>query len=62
LNWRLEGEPLVPELRKPFDVLARGLVGAGERNGEPEGTPLELFSSGILELEPQIRELIRAAA
>ncbi len=30
-------------------------------SGEGTGTPLELFSSGVLELEPQIRELIRAA-
>jgi len=31
-------------------------------DGEGKGTPLELFTVGILELEPEIRELIRAAA
>ena len=43
-------------------MLARGLVGAGAVNGEGKGTPLELFSSGVLELEPEIWELIREAA
>ncbi len=31
-------------------------------NGEGKRTPLELFSSGVLELEPEIWELIREAA
>ena len=31
----LEEKTLVPELRKPFDVLARGLVTAGSENGDP---------------------------
>jgi hypothetical protein len=31
-------------------------------SGEGMGTPLELFAHGILELEPEIRELIRKAA
>ena len=62
LNWTLEARTLVPVLRKPFDVLARGLVGAGGRNGEGKGTPLGLFADGILELAPEIGELIRAAA
>lgn len=35
LNWTLKGKTLVPELRKPFDVLARGLVGATARDGDP---------------------------
>lgn len=35
LNWTLEGRTLVPKLRKPFDVLARGLVGAGAGSGDP---------------------------
>ncbi len=33
-----------------------------EGGGEGKGTPLELFSSGVLELEPEIWELIREAA
>jgi hypothetical protein len=32
------------------------------RSGEGKVTRLELFAVGILELEPEIRELIRAAA
>jgi hypothetical protein len=49
-------------LRKPFDVVARGLVGAGVRSGEGKGTRLELFAEGVADLEPKFRELIRAAA
>ena len=45
-----------------FDVLARGFAGAMGGSGESKGTPLELFADGILELQPEIRELIRAAA
>jgi hypothetical protein len=45
-------------LRKPFDVVARGLVGAGVRSGEGKGTRLELFSAGVLDLEINIRDLI----
>lgn len=41
LNWTLEGRTLVPALRKPFDVLARGLVGAGREDGEPRASELE---------------------
>ncbi len=61
-NWTLEGGTLTPALRKPFDVLARGLVTAGSENGEGKVTRLELFTVGVADLEPQIRELIRAAA
>ncbi len=57
----LEEKALVPELRKPFDVLARGLVGAGREDGEGKGTRLELFAEGVVGLAPQILELIRAA-
>ena len=35
LNWTLESGTLTPVLRKPFDVLARGLVTAGSENGDP---------------------------
>ena len=43
-------------------MLARGLVTAGSENGEGKETPFELFSADILDLEPLIRDLIRAAA
>ena len=58
----LEGGTLTPALRKPFDVLARGLVTAGSEIGEGKVTRLELFAAGTLELEPEIRDLIREAA
>lgn len=38
------------------------LVGAMGESGEGKVTPLELFADGILELKPEIQELIRAAA
>ena len=44
--------------RKPFDVLAKGLVlldGRGNR------TPVELFAQGVRALEPVIQQLILAA-
>ena len=53
---------LVHDLRKPFDMLARGLVGAMGGSGEGKVTRLELFSAGVLDLEDDVRELIRAAA
>ncbi len=31
LNWRLEGVTLCPTIRKPFDVLAEGLIPAKSR-------------------------------
>lgn len=37
LNWTLEERTRFPELRNPFDVLARGLVGAGGRVVTPRG-------------------------
>ena len=62
LNWTLEGGTLVPALRKPFDVLARGLVGALGGSGEGKVTPLELFAAGVLGLNPDIRDLSGRAA
>ena len=49
-------------LRKPFDVLARGLVAAGSEDGQGKGTPSELSADGVLAIQPEIRELIRVAA
>jgi hypothetical protein len=31
LNWRLEGVPLVPEMRKPFDLLVEGHLVSSSR-------------------------------
>ena len=51
----------MPVVRKPFDVLARGFAGAMGESGEGKVTRLELFANGVVALEPEIRELIRAA-
>jgi hypothetical protein len=40
----LHGATLVSEMRKPFDVLAEGLV---SKNSRGDKTPLELFLAGI---------------
>jgi hypothetical protein len=44
LNCRIEDATLVPEIRKPFDVLAEGLVSEKSRGDK---TPLELFIAGV---------------
>ena len=33
LNWTLEGASLVPTMRKPFDILAEGLLTKNGRGG-----------------------------
>ena len=33
LNWKLDGVSLVPEWRKPFDLLAEGLLTKDSRDG-----------------------------
>ena len=40
LNFSLEGVTLVPEMRKPFDVLAKGLVSENSRGDWPSFEPL----------------------
>ncbi len=42
--YRLDGVTLVPSMRKPFDVLAEGLVSEKSRGDK---TPLELFIAGV---------------
>lgn len=37
-NWLLEGRTLVPDLRKPFDLLSSGLMTAGVGDGRSRGT------------------------
>ena len=58
----MSGLSIVPELGEPFDVFVRGFAGAMGESGEGKGTRLELFAEGVTDLEPEIRELIRAAA
>jgi hypothetical protein len=57
----MSGLSIVPVLGEPFDVFLRAFSGAMDGSGDPKVTRLELFSAGVLELGPEIRELIRAA-
>ena len=58
LNFTLQDVTLVPTIRKPFDVLAEGLI---LKDGDPYGTPVELFCEGVWGLEPHVGRLILAA-
>jgi hypothetical protein len=42
-------------------VLAKAIAAAMGGNGEGKVTRLELFAGGVLELNPEVRELIHAA-
>jgi hypothetical protein len=52
LNSRLDGVTLVPTMRKPFDVLAEGLVSEKSRDDK---TAIELFLTGIWGWEAGLR-------
>jgi len=55
LNCSLDGATLVAKMRKPFDVLAEGLVSEKSRENR---TAIELFLSSIAALDQQSRGLI----
>lgn len=55
LNFRLDGATLVPTMRKPFDVLAEGLI---SENSRGDKTPIELFMAGIKGWEAGLRRRI----
>jgi hypothetical protein len=52
LNCTLDGATLVPEIRKPFDVLAEGLLSEKSRG---DWTPLELFIVGVRGWDAAVR-------
>jgi site-specific DNA recombinase len=58
-NCRLDDATLVPEMRKPFDVLAEGLLSEKSRG---DRTPLELFMPGIRGLGGPIAAILRQGA
>jgi hypothetical protein len=58
LNSRLDGITLVPTMRKPFDVLAEGLL---LKNTRGDRTPIELFLAGVAGWEPYVERLLMAA-
>jgi hypothetical protein len=52
LNCTLNGVTLVATMRKPFDVLAEGLV---SENSRGDKTAIELFIAGVRTWEPGLR-------
>lgn len=58
LNWKLVGVSLVPEMRKPFDLLAEGLL---QKDSREFRTPVELFLAGVAGWEPHVIHLLLAA-
>ena len=60
-NFTLEGKTLVPELRRPFSLLAEGLLVGGEGDGGGGGTRIELFLEGAVSLDRRALERLLAA-
>jgi hypothetical protein len=58
LNWKLVGVSLVPEMRKPFGLRAKGLLKKDHREFR---TPVELFLAGVAGWEPHVIHLLLAA-
>ena len=59
LDCRLDGASLCPSMRKPFDMLAEGLLSQASQG---DSTPIELFLGGVRVWEPGIRRLLSARA
>jgi hypothetical protein len=55
----LDGATLVPEIRKPFDVLAEGLLSTNSRDNR---TAIELFSSPLGEWTQPLIDIAQALA
>ncbi|MDX1968587.1 MAG: recombinase family protein [Planctomycetaceae bacterium] len=58
LNWTLNDVTLCPTMRKPFDILAEGLLVSSSRGNK---TPIELFRPPISEIKGDVAGLIRDA-
>lgn len=52
LKYTLDGATLVPEIRKPFDVLAEGHL---SENSRDKKTAIELFVTGLANLGSNVR-------
>jgi hypothetical protein len=61
LELHLEGKTLVPELRRPFNLLAEGLLVGAERNGGGNETRIELFMAAAVGLDWGALERLLAA-
>jgi hypothetical protein len=59
LNCSLDGVTPCPEMRKPFDVLAEGLLVSSSRGDK---TAIELFMPGIRGLGGRIEAILRHVA
>jgi hypothetical protein len=57
LEYALDGVNLVPTMRKPFDLIAEGLVSTETRG---DWTRLELFAEGVAGLDASLKQRIRA--
>jgi len=55
-NFSFDGVTLDPRMRKPFDRLAEGLVVPSSRGDK---TPVELFTTFVLEMPSDYRNLLR---
>jgi hypothetical protein len=60
-NFTLEGETLVPQLRRPFRFLAEGFLNGEEGTGGGGGTRIELFLEGAVSLDRRALDLVLAA-
>lgn len=58
LDLTLDGVSLVPTWRKPFDVLAKGLL---VQDGRGDRAQVELFVEGVAGLEPGFQRWVLAA-
>ena len=58
LNWRLDGASLVATMRKPFDVVAEGLI---SEEGRGNWTAFELFVRGVDAWGDDVKRLVIAA-
>jgi hypothetical protein len=56
LNCTLDGVTFVPEMRKPFDVLAEGLL---LKNSRGDKTAIELFVAGIADWDATTLAMLR---
>jgi hypothetical protein len=55
LNWRRRGVTLAPIIRKPFDILAEGLLVQSSRENK---TAIEFFRCAIECLEQSVRAML----
>jgi site-specific DNA recombinase len=55
-NFRLDGVSLCYQIKKPFDILAKGPLVLSSRG---DWTPIELFNAGVQSLYPMLHQVLR---